>query len=622
MKKLAYIIIILIALALVPSGALAGSFTVFGVTVTAPDSYKSCTPANDIVFSNVAPNTVEYEFFRYDAATNLMVPLATGSLTADGSVPFPYPSSFVGPMTFSVTVKVVRPTGTWLKGQAQWTVTCEPPPVINVTKTADPTQVMEPGGVVAFTVVVENQSNPLDPVTITSLVDDIHGDLNGEGTCSVPQTIQPGDSYTCVFAATVTGDVGYSETDTVTASGTDDEGTPVSDSDDATVTVIEPPPVINVTKTANPITVTEPGGEVTFTVVVENQSNPLDPVTITSLVDDIHGDLNGQGTCSVPQTIQPGDSYTCTFTATVSGNIGYSETDTVTASGTDDEGTPVSDSDDATVTVIGRYKYYIPLLYNGGEELPCGSVGSFGATIGFEDWPITSTSDFDYNDWITDIGGILDFTAPPSCGLVRLDLTFTPQARGAVYNHTFHMRFTANTFASNGTATLTIFDQNGAVLNTSVTAFDASVDNDFTIFSQTSDVFPVIANTREGSTVYEPGRTAHLTIVFDTLSPFAVPPNSLSSPHGDNLFFDPYLYVIDTGDTVHRGDLRLLAVPVATYLWPEERRRIDTVYSGVQYVPGTPPMLNFEADWWELPHNNCVFGDGVVCSLPFIPGLK
>jgi LruC domain-containing protein len=508
MKKLAYIIIILIALALVPSGALAGSFTVFGVTVTAPDSYKSCTPANDIVFSNVAPNTVEYEFFRYDAATNLMVPLATGSLTADGSVPFPYPSSFVGPMTFSVTVKVVRPTGTWLKGQAQWTVTCEPPPVINVTKTA------------------------------------------------------------------------------------------------------------------NPITVTEPGGEVTFTVVVENQSNPLDPVTITSLVDDIHGDLNGQGTCSVPQTIQPGDSYTCTFTATVSGNIGYSETDTVTATGTDDEGTPVSDSDDATVTVIGRYKYYIPLLYNGGEELPCGSVGSFGATIGFEDWPITSTSDFDYNDWITDIGGILDFTAPPSCGLVRLDLTFTPQARGAVYNHTFHMRFTANTFASNGTATLTIFDQNGAVLNTSVTAFDASVDNDFTIFSQTSDVFPVIANTREGSTVYEPGRTAHLTIVFDTLSPFAVPPNSLSSPHGDNLFFDPYLYVIDTGDTVHRGDLRLLAVPVATYLWPEERRRIDTVYSGVQYVPGTPPMLNFEADWWELPHNNCVFGDGVVCSLPFIPGLK
>ena len=51
-----------------------------------------------------------------------------------------------------------------------------------------------------------------------------------------------------------------------------------------------------------------------FTVVVENTSGTTDPVTITSLTDDVHGDLNGQGTCAVPQTIQPGDTYTCAFT--------------------------------------------------------------------------------------------------------------------------------------------------------------------------------------------------------------------------------------------------------------------------------------------------------------------
>jgi LruC domain-containing protein len=261
------------------------------------------------------------------------------------------------------------------------------------------------------------------------------------------------------------------------------------------------------------------------------------------------------------------------------------------------------------------------LVFNAGE-ISCGSLTSFGVTVGFEDWPITSTSDFDYNDWITDINGIVDFTAPPSCGLERLDLTFTPQARGAVYDHTFHMRFPANTFAANGTATLTIYDQNGAVLSTNVTAFDASVDNDFTVFPKSSDVFPVIANTSEGSPLLPPARTAHLTIEFDTLAPFVVPPNSLDLPHGEMLFFDPYLFVINTGDTVSRGDIRLLAVPVATYQWPEERRRIDTVYEGVEFIPGTPPMLLFQSHWWELPHNNCVFGDGVVCSLPFIPGLK
>jgi LruC domain-containing protein len=292
----------------------------------------------------------------------------------------------------------------------------------------------------------------------------------------------------------------------------------------------------------------------------------------------------------------------------------------VTASGTDDEDTPVSDDDDAKVDVIGRFRYFIPLLY---RDFPgCGSINSFGATVGYEDLPILGPNDYDYNDWVTDITGILDFTSPPSCGLERIDLTFTPQARGAVYDHAFHMRFTANTFASNGTATLTIFDHNGAVVSSSATPFNASVDNDFTIFSRTSDVFPVIANTREGSTLIHPGRTAHLTIVFDTLAPFVVPGNSLDLPHGEQLFFDPYLFVYNTSDEVHRGDFRLLNVPEATYQWPEERRRIDTVYQGIVFVPGTPPTLNFVSHWWELPHNDCVYGDGLVCSLLYLVGVK
>lgn len=377
----------------------------------------------------------------------------------------------------------------------------------------------------------------------------------------------------------------------------------------------EQPPIIQVTKTADPVEVTAPGGLVNFTVVVVNQSNPLDPVTITSLTDDIHGDLNGQGDCSVPQTILPGGSYTCTFPATVSGSAGYVETDTVTASGHDDENTPVSDNDDATVKVIAPQiqKVYLPII---GSSAGCQLLGTFGVTVGYEDLQLLGSNDYDYNDWVTDIRGTLDFNNLTTCGLNRMDLVFTPQARGAVYNHAFHMHFPANTFGSDGTATLTIYDQNGAMLSSDVTPFDAAVDNDFTIFSHTSDVFPPMTNTREGTALLHPARTASLSIDFNTTLPFVAPSNALDFPHGEGLFFHPYIVILNTNDEVHNGDVRLLAVPEASYMWPEERRRIDTVYEGIEFIPGTPPTINFVSHWWELSHNDCVYGDGVICSLP------
>jgi hypothetical protein len=226
-------------------------------------------------------------------------------------------------------------------------------PSIVVSKTADPDSVSEPGASVTFTVEVDNTSNAQDPVTITSLVDDVYGSLNGQGSCSVPQAIASGASYGCSFSAQVAGNAGETPTDTVTASGTDDEGTPVGDSDSATVTVTGVAPVLTVAKTVSPQTVSEPSGSVVFTVRVDNDSVAGDPVTVDSLTDDVYGDLNGQGTCSVPQVIQPGGFYRCTFPATISGNAGDTETDTVTASGRDDEESPGSDSDSATVTVTG-----------------------------------------------------------------------------------------------------------------------------------------------------------------------------------------------------------------------------------------------------------------------------
>lgn len=221
---------------------------------------------------------------------------------------------------------------------------------ITVTKTATPTTVNEPGGAVTFDVQIDNPSS-VDAVTITSLVDDIHGDLDGQGTCSVPQVIAAGGNYQCAFTANVNGNAGDSETDTITATGTDDDGAPVTDNDTATVDILDILPSITLTKTANPTTINEPGGPVTFTVRIDNNV-AVESVDITSLVDDIHGNLDGQGTCAVPQTIAASGFYECSFTGNVTGNAGDSETDTITADGADDDGNPVNDNDTATVDIL------------------------------------------------------------------------------------------------------------------------------------------------------------------------------------------------------------------------------------------------------------------------------
>jgi uncharacterized repeat protein (TIGR01451 family) len=220
---------------------------------------------------------------------------------------------------------------------------------IQVTKTANPTSLPEPGGDATFSVEIKNLS-AVDSVTITSLTDDVYGNLDGKGTCDVPQAIGPGGSYSCEFTGAVSGNAGSSHTDVVTASGKDDDGNDVSDDDDATVRITDVDSSILVTKTADPTSLPEPGGNVSFSVTVKNTS-AVDSVTITSLTDDVYGDLDGKGTCDVPQQLAPGASYDCSFGGAVSGNAGSSHTDVVTASGTDDDGNTVSDHDEAVVTI-------------------------------------------------------------------------------------------------------------------------------------------------------------------------------------------------------------------------------------------------------------------------------
>jgi len=115
------------------------------------------------------------------------------------------------------------------------------PGLIQVEKTAQPAQLLEPGGWVTFTFVVENTS----PITVTleELVDSVYGPLEqAGGDCALPQTLGPAEVYQCAISAEVMGDAGAVHADAVTAWGTNWNKEPVSGAATAEVSIVGEPP--------------------------------------------------------------------------------------------------------------------------------------------------------------------------------------------------------------------------------------------------------------------------------------------------------------------------------------------------------------------------------------------
>ncbi len=115
------------------------------------------------------------------------------------------------------------------------------PGQVRVQKSAQPEQLLEPGGRVTFSIVVENVS-PLT-VTVEGLDDSVYGPLQqwADGNCAVPQTLSAGEAYTCTISAEVTGDPGIHE-DIVTAWGTAWDKAPAWGFDTAEVRIVAQPP--------------------------------------------------------------------------------------------------------------------------------------------------------------------------------------------------------------------------------------------------------------------------------------------------------------------------------------------------------------------------------------------
>ncbi len=317
----------------------------------------------DVVVTNTGPNALTITALTDDIYGNIAnqgtCTTAVGTvLPSGGSYACAFTGTFTG-LGGATQTDVVTATGTDVNG----TVVSDTDdatvaltnvlPTVRVDKTASPATRPEPGGAFTFSAVVTNTS--AEPVTITTLSDDIYGNLSTRpgSTCGPLQgtVLAPGASTApCSFPGNFFGDAGASQTDVITVVVTDAEGTTATDTDDATVLLTDVPPTIDIVKTATPLSRPAPGGAFTFTAVVTNTS--FEPVTITSLVDNIYGSLNGQGTCAIGAVLAPsGGTYTCSFTGPFTGAAGDAQTDVITVIAVDGDGTTVTDSDDATVSL-------------------------------------------------------------------------------------------------------------------------------------------------------------------------------------------------------------------------------------------------------------------------------
>ena len=239
-----------------------------------------------------------------------------------------------------------------------------------VSKSADPDVLPEPGGQVKFSVTVVNTSR--GPVTVSSLQDDVFGNLDanspdsshkwissaclaGASLAGYDGAIGGADTYTCTFTGVVSGTPDDPHKDTVTIRLEDASGESIDRTASATVAIRDVLPAISVTKLADPEYVQD-SGTVTYTAVVTNTS-VADTLMIDTLSDSVYGDLltgpvratclYGDSPVTFPYRLPAGESLRCSFTVTVTGTT----TDTLTASGTDDEGNRATDAAGAIVTV-------------------------------------------------------------------------------------------------------------------------------------------------------------------------------------------------------------------------------------------------------------------------------
>ena len=184
------------------------------------------------------------------------------------------------------------------------TVTAIAGPAIQITKSATPTVVTAAGETITYAFDVLNTGN----VTLSSVV--VSDPLPGLSAVTCPLAVlAPSETMTCSATYTVSQadiDAGVVN-NTATVTGTPPgAGSPVSDVDAETVTALANP-VMTLTKSAAPSTVSNAGETLTYSFLVTNTGN----VTLSSVA--INDPLPGLSAVTCPVTmLAPAEATTCT----------------------------------------------------------------------------------------------------------------------------------------------------------------------------------------------------------------------------------------------------------------------------------------------------------------------
>ena len=96
-------------------------------------------------------------------------------------------------------------------------------------------------------------------MTLSSLSDTRMGSLSGAGTCTLPQTIAAGASYSCAVTENVSGAAATEVSATVTAVATPATGPDVTASEKSVVQILASAPVFRIRTVVGPGQVQFPG---------------------------------------------------------------------------------------------------------------------------------------------------------------------------------------------------------------------------------------------------------------------------------------------------------------------------------------------------------------------------
>lgn len=231
-----------------------------------------------------------------------------------------------------------------------------PTPGLVVRKTPDPSVSAAAGGTVTYHIAIENTFDDRS-IDLSALSDTRLGNL--AAACSLPQTIAPLATNTCDAAEVLSGDNLDTVSGTVTATGTAN-GSPVSDTDTSTVKLLSSPPQLRLRNINGPTAVPFPSGQTQLSLTMMNLDMRR-PMTMTALSADRYGDLNGVGTCAVPQVVAPNGLYHCTYWGEISGPVGSRVTVRHTA--TADYGGSISTSTASSTTTMAAPAQGTDVLY-------------------------------------------------------------------------------------------------------------------------------------------------------------------------------------------------------------------------------------------------------------------